>query len=323
MLENELNNDFNQRFFNCPFNKLERRINEKDFENSKANNYRFIIETNKFMVNKDEFKSNNDNKKYDFGIIGVWYGENYGSIATYYALHQTIKKLGYSILMISNPLVGSPKNNSNSTSTYKFGELIYNISEKKSLDKLNEFNKECKGFLVGSDQLWNVRISRPYHQMHFLGFADDSCKKISYGTSFGKPYQGTKEEKEMTISNLRRFNKISVRDKLSYDTCTKSFRLKNITQVCDPTFLCDLSDYETLANISKAKENEPYLLAYILDPNSEMGHRLEKLSVDKNLKMIIILDKAHNLFQINKQKCNLTGKGNIKIKENVDIFDWM
>ena len=36
---------------------------------------------------------------YDVGILGVWYGCNYGSIATYYALQQTIEKLGYSMVL--------------------------------------------------------------------------------------------------------------------------------------------------------------------------------------------------------------------------------
>lgn len=40
---------------------------------------------------------------YDVGILGVWYGCNYGSIATYYALQQTIEKLGYSTLMVHYP----------------------------------------------------------------------------------------------------------------------------------------------------------------------------------------------------------------------------
>ena len=323
LLQKNLIKDFNKNYFKCPFNKLERVVNDKMFENSNITNYRYIIEKNKFITTKDKYKSINDNKKYDFGIIGLWYGENYGSIITYYALHQTIKKMGYSILMISNPLGYKKKKILDRTSPYKFGELFYNMSEKKKLNKLYEFNKECKGFLVGSDQLWNIELSRPYKQMYFLGFVDDECKKISYGTSFGMPYKGTNEEKEISLSNLRRFNKISVRDELSYDICKNKFGLKDIEQVCDPTLLCELSDYEKLVNISKAKESEPYLLAYILDPNPEIGYRLEKLSVDKNLKLIIIFDKLHKIFQKNKKKINLTGKGNIKIKENVDILDWL
>ena len=88
-----------------------------------------------------------------------------------------------------------------------------------------------------------------------------------------------------------------MRDKLSYEICKNNFGLKEITQVCDPTLLCDLSYYEALVNISKAKESEQYFLAYILDPTPEIGHRLEKFSVEKNLKLIIIFDKHIKSFK--------------------------
>ena len=322
-LQEKLNNIFNKEFFNCPFNKFEKIVNEKIIKSSNKTTYKYIIEYHKFNIKKTILKSINENKKYDFGIIGLWYGQNYGSMITYYALHQIIKKMGYSILMITNPLDFSKKKVNDKTNPYKFANIFYNISEKKKLNKLYEFNKECKGFLLGSDQLWNVDLSRPYKQMYFLGFVEDNCKKISYGTSFGKSYKGTKKEKEMTISNLRRFDKISVRDQLSYDICKNNFGLKDITQVCDPTFLCNFSDYEILIKMSKAKEDEQYLLAYILDPSSEIGHRLENLSEKKKLKIIIILDKLKERFNNNKKKIGLTGKGNIEIKDNVDILDWM
>ena len=88
--------------------------------------------------------------------------------------------------MISNPLSHREKKNLDKSNPYKFAELFNNISEKNSLEKLNEFNKICKGFLVGSGQLWNVGLIKPYQQMYFLWFADDEFKKISYGTSSGK-----------------------------------------------------------------------------------------------------------------------------------------
>ena len=43
-------------------------------------------------------------KKYDVGIYGLWYGTNYGSMITYYALDCVLKDMGRSTVMISNPL---------------------------------------------------------------------------------------------------------------------------------------------------------------------------------------------------------------------------
>ena len=56
--------------------------------------------------------------------------------------------------------------------------------------------------------------------------------------------------------------------------------------------------------------------------NPRNWHRLEKISVEKNLKLILIFDKQIKSFKWTK-KINFTGKGNIVIKENVDILDWM
>ena len=55
--------------------------------------------------------------------------------------------------VILNPLSHTEKKNLDKSNPYKFAELFYNISEKNSLEKLNEFNKICKGFLIGSGQL--------------------------------------------------------------------------------------------------------------------------------------------------------------------------
>ncbi len=265
----------------------------------------------------------NEDKKYDLGIIGLWFGRNYGSMATYYALHQTVVKMGYSVLMIENPLKPDHEIILNKSHPYNIANVFYKISQKKRLSKLFELNKECRGFLVGSDQLWNVGLSRPYKQMYFLGFVDDNTKKIAYGTSFGKPYKGTEEEKKVSSANLKRFDGVSVRDKLSLDICQNSFGVKDVVQVCDPTFLCDISDYETLVNMAKLEENEPYILAYVLDPNQEIGHRLEQLSVDKNMKVIVMLDEPPKNWEINKDRLGLTGTGNVEVKKDVDLYEWM
>ena len=74
-------------------------------------------------------------------------------------------------------------------------------------------------------------------------------KKIAYATSFGDPYSGTEEEKKISKINLKRFDKISVRDKLSLQITKEIFGLKNVSQVCDPTFICDYEDYEKLITL--------------------------------------------------------------------------
>ena len=262
-------------------------------------------------------------KKYDVCIIGLWFGTNYGSLATYYALHQAIKNMGYSILMIDNPLAPLRESILDKCHPITIGRAIYNISEQKPLDKLYEFNNICEKFLVGSDQLWKPFLSRPFKQIFFLDFVENNKKKISYGTSFGAPYDGNEEERIITKENLKRFNKISVRDKLSVNISKKIFNLTNVIQVCDPSFICDFSEYEKLIKRSKININFEYILAYILDPTEEKGHRLEKLSIDKNITVLIILDEHQRTWERNKKSLFLRGMGKILVQPMVDLNDFM
>ena len=81
--------------------------------------------------------------------------------------------------------------------------------------------------------------------------------------------------------NLARFDGISVRDDLSLSTCKNTFALNDTVEVCDPTFLCKIEAYNELASKAGTLETEPYILAYVLDPNPEIGRQLEKLSIEK------------------------------------------
>lgn len=262
-------------------------------------------------------------EKYDFCIIGYWFGTNYGSLATYFALHQAVKNMGYSILMIDSPLVLKREENYDKCHPITIGRVLYNISQTKSLNRLYEFNNICKGFLLGSDQLWKPLLSRPFKQFFFLDFVDDSLKKIAYGTSFGDPYYGTLEEKIITKKNLNRFTAISVRDKLSVNITKNIFGIENVVQVCDPSFICNISEYITLANKSTNIQNGSYILAYVLDPTEEKGYRLERLSIDKNITVVIILDERQETWERNKGRLHLRGKGKIIVKEKVDLNDFM
>ena len=225
--------------------------------------------------------------------------------------------------MIDNPIAPLRESNYDKCHPITIGRSLYNISEQKPLDKIHEFNEICEIFLLGSDQLWKPLLSRPFKQFFFLDFVENNKKKIAYATSFGAEYDGTEEEKRITTKNLNRFNGISVRDKLSLNITKKIFGLKNVTQVCDPSFICNFSEYENLVNKSRINLSLEYILAYILDPTEEKGHRLERLSIEKNITVIIILDERQETWERNKKRLNLRGIGKIIVAKMVDLNDFM
>lgn len=316
-LENKKIENFNNAFLNC--SNLKSVTFPYLDEKLKNDIKKMFIGCNKFPLKKLLSKSNNIN---DICIVGLWFGSNYGSMLTYYALHEVAKSFNYSILMIDDPLEPDNMNYSNLHPKYMLNSL-YRISEKNKLDNLYEFNKICKSFLVGSDQIWNVYLSRRWKQFFFLGFANNETKKFSYATSFGTRYKGNEKEKQITKENLKRFNSISVRDKLSLDILQNEFGIKNAVQVCDPTLLCNISCYMNLLNKANIKYIEEYLLAYVLDPNPEIGNRLEKLSIEMKIKVIIILDLSPEKWEFNKNKLSLLGNGNVEVKNIVSINEWL
>ena len=95
------------------------------------------FEGHKQIIKKGVFDGCNSlKKKYDICIVGYWFGTNYGSLATYYALHQAVKNMGYSVLMIDNPLTPLRESNYDKCHPITIGRALYDISEQKPLDKL-------------------------------------------------------------------------------------------------------------------------------------------------------------------------------------------
>ena len=313
--------DMNYMFYNCTNLYLAKlpNLNEKQI----ANINMVFRGCYQLSFSNIKIKSKKLLKLNDICIVGAWYGRNYGSMLTYYALHEVIKRMEYSILMVNDPL--EPKyiiyNKIHPKSMVSY---LYNVTQNHKGDNLSELNNKCKCFVTGSDQLWNIYLSRPLKQFYFLGFVDDKRKKISYATSFGIEYSGTEEEKNITKYNLQRFDGISVRDELSLNVAKDTFNIKDAVQVCDPAFLCDISAYLYLANKSNIiNKPDEYILAYILDPSIEIGNRLEKLSIDKKIKVIIILDYPPENWRKNEKKLSLTRNGNLELKETVTINEWL
>ena len=77
------------------------------------------------------------NKKFDVGVMGFWYGHNYGSQLTYFALNTVLKNLGKTVLMIENPRI-SPVSFSqlgiDGTFVRNFAYKHYNCSEQREIN---------------------------------------------------------------------------------------------------------------------------------------------------------------------------------------------
>ncbi|MEF2606702.1 MAG: SDR family NAD(P)-dependent oxidoreductase [Schaedlerella sp.] len=272
---------------------------------------------------KDDYNMTEmEQKHYDVGIFGLWYGRNYGSMVTYFALDEVLKGMGYSTVMIKNPLGREginletlPKSHS-----LRFAEKHYDITPLYNLNEMFKLNRMCDKFVLGSDQMWNYGLSKPYRQSYYFDFVEDEKKAISYATSFGKDtYNAPEEYAKEVQKNLARFTAISVRDDFSKRICAENFGIK-AEQVLDSVFLCPLEKYEELTqectNIRK-----DFLFAYILDPRPEFGEEIKKIAEKTEKNVIVIFNEGDNKAEA-KKKLALDYK-NVEYWDEATLNEWL
>ncbi|AEF84645.1 2-oxoglutarate decarboxylase [Treponema primitia ZAS-2] len=257
-------------------------------------------------------------KKYDIGVLGLWHSCNYGGVLTYYGLHETLKSLGFSVLMISKINASLTDPERGDTFSMRFARMHYNISKYYTLSDISELNDLCDAFIVGSDQLWNYGISKNFGKAYYLDFAYNTKHKISYSTSFGHSVDFAPPEERKNISGyMKCFNAISVREKSGVRLCRDIYDVK-ATQVLDPILLCGKKLYEKLAEKSLLREKKPYVLSYILDPTPEKRRAMLYIAEHLGLKLIHILDGLPWKFEGNKKALDLDG-----IAEDVESEDFV
>lgn len=235
------------------------------------------------------------NNHYDVGMVGVWFGANYGSLINGYAIFKVLKNLGKSVLLINkHSAVPDGWNNIiNSPVVKSFVEEFYSDDEVTPLmpfDDLRKLNDICDCFLAGSDQIWSFWLNRTFNYSFMLNFADDHKKKISFGTSFGPKNDTTPPEQYPIVKNLLdRFDAISVREQSGANICRDRYSIKADVTV-EPVFCLTIDEYCEIAERSEINETEPYILTYILDPTPEKIEAVKCYCDLRGMKSINILD---------------------------------
>lgn len=258
------------------------------------------------------------NRRFDIGYVGWWYGLNYGSALTNYALHETLTEMGKTVLMLEWPTWEKATWPIPDSHTRRFARRHYDISMRQTYDNLDHFNYHCESFILGSDQLWNYYSVKENGNYFFLDFVHPGKRKIAYATSFGHSTSFFPKERQLEISEyLQQFTAISVREKDGVDICRDTFGVHAV-QTLDPVFICDISAYEKAINDAEVSEKEPYVLGYILNPTEEKRNALLKASQKLQLPLKVILDGQEN-YDKNYKAMNLDDA----VLGTVGVEDWL
>lgn len=258
-------------------------------------------------------------RHFDIGYVGWWYGLNYGSALSNFALHQVLTDMGKTVLMLDWPIVGKPvPEQKEDNFTRRFANHFYEQSLYCAIENYHRYNNHCDTFVVGSDQLWNWYSNRSIGTYNFfLDFVDDQHKKIAYATSFGHDEAYYPPETQLRIAHLlSRFDAISVREKTGVDICKNRYGIE-AQHTINPVFLCGMNHWDKAIGLSGAKEETPYVLAYMLDPTDEKMEMVRRTAKEMNLPYRVIVDGQKKFEDVAK------AANDPNVLENVEIADWL
>ena len=259
--------------------------------------------------------------RYDIMLFGIWYGGNYGSVLTNFALYKFLEDEGYNCIFADIPdnlWADSVYNRDPLSMPRKFCMKHFKLTFKyKNRTDLKKVNEMADAFIVGSDQLWNYPLCRSAETLFYLDFVDDDKKKIAYGTSFGhNEIKGTADEKRFSGFYLNRFDAVSVREDYAVDLCKNGFGVDAV-QVLDPVFMCDKSHYEKCvdeANIANPPKGK-FVLAYILDPTPAKIKAAEDTAKRMDMELVCVANA--------RMKGNMEANWTIPKLDDLPIEEWL
>ncbi len=225
--------------------------------------------------------------KYDIGIVGFWYGLNYGSVLTSHAMYRVVEKLGYSAVHLNKPEeLWSPRFADINTMAARFTRKHSNVSDIQS--GFARMNDHCRMFLVGSDTVWNPLLVGRHQPFFFLDFAAPDKKKIAYACSFGRPRFNMDDPllRHYCHYACNRLDAVSVREESGIKLMKEEFG-RDAARVLDPVFLLEPEEYRRIhAEGADMKPNGPYIFSNMLSTDEKKIQAYERAVRDLALPTI-------------------------------------
>lgn len=262
------------------------------------------------------------------GILTFHCAHNYGAVLQCYALQETLKSLGLEVKVIDY----RPKfltyskfinfqNIKNDTITEKLKKLIrelailpkkniryfvYNRFINERLD-LSEHNKdysyissEYDVYIIGSDQVWNKKITNGYHNPYFANFyfPKNNKKYISYAASMES--EDISKDTDLLKMLLSNFDSISVREE-SLHQLLQPLSEKPINLVLDPTLIANKKIWHKLAIEPKIKKK--YVLVYEVRTNPHTIQFANYIAKQLNAEVVRLFAWVDRFNNKNEYKC--------------------
>ena len=223
-----------------------------------------VTETVKTQEQKKEYASPDKS----VALYTLWFGLDYGSILTAYALYNTIAELGQKpYLLQKDPSLWSDHYADKGNIAGKFIYDNYDVLDTFTNDSDRQYLDSIGTHIVGSDVMWDNDVINNSDDMYFYlrNVKQDGVKKIAYGTSFGINFDIPVLKRSDFSFQLHKFNGIAIKSYSESIAMNEMFNMQPEI-VLDPVFLCDKEQYFRCAEKAVAKKIEEqgsFVFSYI------------------------------------------------------------
>ena len=217
------------------------------------------------------------------GIITFHSANNYGAVLQCYALSSVLKDQGHDVRLIDLPLHEKPvgirpklrnKIRSKAFSSFRKVYLPVVVGPSSAKDV----------YVFGSDQIWNLQITKSNYRSFFGDWIDREVAKISYAASFGVGTWDFPEYTNLISEELRSFSAVGVREASAVEICKNEFDIAS-EKVLDPTLLLD-----TYEGVFKKREKTSTLVCYIFAKNEEKIKHIKSIGAKCDLRTVLLND---------------------------------
>lgn len=245
-------------------------------------------------------------------IITVYNSENCGSYLQAFALKETLQRLGHMVVFYQRKRGIAPPSWSRvlksiiiKTIEGKYKELPYFIKThltfrkwEKTFEVISaseEIANPCDCYFFGSDTLWNLDSEHFLYDHEVYWGAKFSGKQLfTYAVSVSNTSFETLMKHKFVMSDINNFKKISVRDNHTHEVVSKLTTI-NVNDVCDPTLLINIQDYNWLVcDKIRRKIQGTYLLIYVFEDHvftHEEQQTIKTFSRKNGLKIVSLGEK--------------------------------
>lgn len=200
-------------------------------------------------------------------IYSLWFGLDYGSILTAFALYKAVESLGLkSYLLRKDPELWTEHYDEKDNIAGKFIYKNCDVLDASGNENDKFFLENISYHILGSDVLWDWNVVGDAAESYFaLKDVQQGTRKVAYGTSLGTNPEIPVTERRAFASSLREMNGISSKSYNESFVMHHAFGIQSEI-VLDPVFLCDKEIYRALSEDSAAKnveQEDGFVFSYI------------------------------------------------------------